>query len=273
MLKMYFDRLISPLIPPSLRLRRSNEVLSPSSVASSPALSLLFRPGWISASSSFFSQQQQQMTLPLFDVKVGLKLTEIPRWLWPLAKPSSSVIISIKDLILQQQIVLFCFFVQKPNLSTFKVRFLKKRVILLHFQKSCLQNLWCCILFLSPTIIPTGFYGCFNLCHSQRETICFRTLWLWADSLNNGTTTDSWHLPTLCSEHIFYVHYRQVCNLEVESKLLERREAMIGEYRKHSVAARRETKLGGPVQVFLSHQLRHQQHLTEINPCQYLPHE
>lgn len=101
----------------------------------------------------------------------------------------------------------------------------------MHFQKSCLQNLWCCILFLSPTIIPTGFYGCFNLCHSQRETICFRTLWLWADSLNNGTTTDSWHLPTLCSEHIFYVHYRQVCNLEVESKLLERREAMIGEYR------------------------------------------
>lgn len=73
----------------------------------------------------FFSKQQQQMTLPLFDVKVGLKLTEILRWLWPLAKPSSSVIISIKDLIFAAADCFVLFFVQKPNLSTFKVRFLK----------------------------------------------------------------------------------------------------------------------------------------------------
>lgn len=142
---------------------------------------------FIISSSTSSLQQQQLLTFSLFEGKVGFdwdpKMTLVSSWV--LSSSSSSKILSCDS-----------WFVQTLFFST-NIRHL--------------LTFWKCTLL---------FCGCSQSCHSQRVTISIRILWLSTDSPNNSITKDSWHLPTQCSEHIFYVNHHQVCYSEVESKLL-----------------------------------------------------
>lgn len=263
MLKMSIDRLISPLIPPSLRLCHSNEVLSPSSVASSAAPSILVRPVWISASSSSFFATAAADDTPLVWCKAWFEIDWDPEMALASCKAlrfchhqhQRSYFAAANSFVL--------FFIQKLNLSTFKFQYLK------------LPN------FVAPSEeLPSEFVKLRFIFVSHYYS--HRLLWLFQfvslSARDNmlphfmvmGWQPQQWHhnrqltfadtvqwayiLCSLPSSFQFGIWIQAVRASRGHDWGVQIFTAVL--WAESTVWPRAQTKLGGPVQVFLSHQLR-----------------